>query len=44
MVEVHGELWKAQSDAPLEAGAEIVVTEVKQLTLRVRPASQEARG
>ena len=43
-IEVMGEIWNAESDAPLDAGAEVVVTEVKQLTLRVRPASQEARA
>lgn len=43
-VEIHGELWNAESDVPVEAGSDVVVTEVRQLTLRVRPASQEARG
>jgi membrane-bound serine protease (ClpP class) len=43
-VEVMGELWNAESDAPVEAGGDVVVMEVRQLTLRVRPASQEARG
>ena len=43
-VEVRGEIWKAESDAPVEPGAEIVVTDVRQLTLRVRPASPEASG
>jgi len=43
-IEVMGEVWNAESEQPLESGAEVVVLEVKQLTLRVRPASQEARG
>src|SRR5262249_55425587 len=38
-VEVQGALWNAESDAPVEAGAEVMVMEVRQLTLRVRPAS-----
>ncbi len=44
-VEVHGEIWKAEAEgAGVDAGAEIVVIDVQKLTLRVRPASQEARG
>jgi membrane-bound serine protease (ClpP class) len=43
-VEVQGTLWSAESEFPLDAGTDVVVTEVRQLTLRVRPASQEARG
>jgi len=43
-VEVHGEIWKAEAEASIEPGADVVVTDVRQLTLRVRPASQEARG
>jgi len=43
-VEVLGELWNAEADAPVEVGGDVVVMEVRQLTLRVRPASQEARG
>ena len=41
-VVVRGEIWNAESDAPVEPGGEIVVTDVRQLTLRVRPASPEA--
>ena len=41
-VVVQGEIWNAESDAPVEPGGEIVVTDVRQLTLRVRPASPEA--
>ena len=43
-VEVKGEIWNAEAEAPVDAGAEVIVTEVRQLTLRVRPASQEARA
>jgi membrane-bound serine protease (ClpP class) len=43
-VEVRGEIWKAEAETPVEASNEIVVTDVRQLTLRVRPASPEARG
>ncbi len=43
-VEVHGEIWSAEAEAPVDAGADVIVTDVKQLTLRVRPASQEARA
>lgn len=41
-VEVHGEIWRAEAETPVDPGAEIVVTDVRQLTLRVRPASPEA--
>lgn len=41
-VEVRGEIWKAEAETPVNPGAEIVVTDVRQLTLRVRPASPEA--
>ncbi len=37
-VTVHGELWSAESDEPLEVGEEAVVTDVVDLKLRVRPA------
>ena len=34
---VHGELWEAISEEPLKAGAQIQVTGIDGLTLRVRP-------
>lgn len=37
-VTVHGELWSAESDEPLEVGEEAVVTSVEDLKLHVRPA------
>jgi len=43
-VEVKGEIWNAEAESPVDAGGEVVVTAVNQLTLRVRPASQEARA
>lgn len=43
-IEVQGEIWNAESEVPVDAGAEVIVTQVRQLTLRVRPASQEARA
>ena len=38
---VAGELWKAQSDEPIEEGSSARVVEVKGLTLRIAPASPE---
>jgi membrane-bound serine protease (ClpP class) len=43
-VEVSGELWNAVSDSPVEAGAEVVVTGLSRLTLRVRPVAKEGRS
>jgi membrane-bound serine protease (ClpP class) len=40
---LEGTYWNAESDAAIESGTEVVVTDVRQLTLRVRPASQEAK-
>lgn len=37
-VSIHGELWRARAEEPIEKGTEIVVTEVDGLTLTVRPA------
>jgi len=37
LVAVHGELWHARSDAPIEAGEFVRVTEVNGLTLTVVP-------
>ena len=34
---VHGELWKAESDATFEPGEEAIVLSVKRLVLTVRP-------
>ncbi|WP_353686720.1 NfeD family protein [Thermodesulfovibrio sp. 3462-1] len=36
MVMVHGELWQARSDEPIKKDEEIVVQDIKGLTLRVR--------
>jgi membrane-bound serine protease (ClpP class) len=36
-VAVHGELWQAAADVPIEAGAVVRVTEVNGLTLTVVP-------
>jgi membrane-bound serine protease (ClpP class) len=36
-VSVHGELWRARAEEPIETGTEIVVVEVDGLTLSVRP-------
>jgi membrane-bound serine protease (ClpP class) len=37
-VSVHGELWRARAEEPIEAGTEVVVVGVDGLTLTVRPA------
>ena len=37
-VSVHGELWRARAEEPIETGTEIVVVGVDGLTLTVRPA------
>ncbi|HKY59509.1 MAG TPA: nodulation protein NfeD [Gemmatimonadota bacterium] len=37
-VSVHGELWRARAEEPIEAGAEVVVAAVDGLTLTVRRA------
>jgi membrane-bound serine protease (ClpP class) len=34
---VHGELWQAESDTPLEPGDEAVVLSVEGLKLKVKP-------
>jgi membrane-bound serine protease (ClpP class) len=36
---VHGELWRAEADRPVETGARVRVTAVDGLTLRVEPAN-----
>jgi membrane-bound serine protease (ClpP class) len=33
---VHGELWKARADEPLESGTEVEVTAVDGLTIHVK--------
>ena len=35
-VEVHGELWNAESDEPIAAGERVMVTEVKGMRLKVK--------
>lgn len=40
-VRVHGEIWKARSDAPLEAGRPVVVRGVDGLTVDVAPEEKE---
>jgi membrane-bound serine protease (ClpP class) len=37
LVFVHGELWQAESDAPLREGDHVLVEELDGLSLRVRP-------
>jgi membrane-bound serine protease (ClpP class) len=37
LVSVHGELWQARSDVPIDAGAVVRVTAVNGLTLTVVP-------
>jgi len=37
---VHGELWRAESDAPLAAGDSVQVLSVKGLTLIVEPLQE----
>jgi membrane-bound serine protease (ClpP class) len=41
---VHGELWSAVAEQPLEAGQPLEVVSVEGLTLRVRPLAAEARA
>jgi membrane-bound serine protease (ClpP class) len=36
-VAVHGELWQARSEEPIEAGAAVRITAVNGLTLTVAP-------
>jgi membrane-bound serine protease (ClpP class) len=36
-VDLHGEIWNAEADQPLDAGESVEVVEVRGLTLRVRP-------
>jgi membrane protein implicated in regulation of membrane protease activity len=38
-VRVHGELWEARSQTPIESGARVEVVAVDDLTLEVRPAA-----
>jgi membrane-bound serine protease (ClpP class) len=40
---VHGELWNARADGPIEAGAEVEITAAEGMTLVVRPL-RSARG
>jgi membrane-bound serine protease (ClpP class) len=40
---VHGELWSAVAEQPLEAGQPLEVVSVEGLTLRVRPLAANAR-
>src|SRR5262249_10665112 len=41
-VRLDGEVWNAEAAGAVEVGAEVVVTGVEGLTLRVRPAAAEA--
>jgi membrane-bound serine protease (ClpP class) len=41
-VRLDAEVWNAEAAAAIEVGAEVVVTGVEGLTLRVRPAAREA--
>jgi len=41
-VRLDAEVWNAEAAAEIEVGAEVVVTGVDGLTLRVRPAVREA--
>lgn len=40
-VEVHGEIWTAESDEPIEVGEEVLISQVEDLHLRVRRAYQQ---
>lgn len=42
-VRIDGELWRAVSESPVDAGARVEITGVDGLTLRVRPSTEEAR-
>ncbi len=42
LVRLDGELWNAEATGTVEVGAEVIVTGVEGLTLRVRPAAGEA--
>ncbi len=44
MVFIHGEYWNAVSSAPVASGAQVVVTSVEGLTLKVEPAPKGAGG
>jgi len=41
---VHGEYWHAVSSAPVEAGAQVRVTAIDGMTLKVEPASGRSGG
>ena len=41
-VRLDAEVWNAEAGAAIEVGAEVIVTAVEGLTLRVRPAAREA--
>jgi membrane-bound serine protease (ClpP class) len=41
---VHGEYWDAVATAPVEAGAQVRVTGIQGLTLKVEPASADLGG
>lgn len=40
LVFVHGEIWKAWSDEPINAGKKIIVDRVENLKLKVRPVKE----
>ena len=35
-VQVHGELWNAESDEPIAAGERVIVTAVRGMTVKVK--------
>jgi len=41
---VHGELWNAESDHPLQMGSSIQVTGINGLTLQVKPSPSTQKG
>jgi membrane-bound serine protease (ClpP class) len=41
---VHGELWNARAEAPLDEGVKVRVLKVVNLTLEVEPAEEHAAG
>lgn len=43
-VRVHGELWRARAERPVEEGERVCVLAVDGLTLRVEPAGQRVRA
>ena len=43
-VRYHGEIWHAVSAQPLQPGQQVIIEDIKGLTLRVAPLPQAAAG